>query len=108
MHPFAHKGRSKLIPLEQNRRGSLRYQSQHKHSHPHGRNKVIPSVAEFLSLSPHTLIVCRLGAIAKGNKMFTKNFVFRRIINVVNFLYVSYHSRVLAFFVAIHIGKPLR
>jgi hypothetical protein len=76
MHPFAHKGRSELIPLEQNRKGSLRYQSQHKHSHPHGRNKVIPSVAEFLTVSPHTLIVYRLRAIARGSKVFTKNFFF--------------------------------
>jgi hypothetical protein len=51
MHPFAHKGRSELIPLEQNRRGSLHYQSQHKYSHHQGRNKVIPSVAEFLTVS---------------------------------------------------------
>jgi hypothetical protein len=87
IHPFAHKGRSELIPFEKNRRGSLRYQSQHKYSHPHGRNKVlIRSVAEFLTVSPHTLTVCRLGAIARGSKMFTKNF-FYRIINVVESLY---------------------
>jgi hypothetical protein len=108
MHPFAHKGRSELIPLEQNRRGFLRYQSQHKHSHPHGRNKVIPSVTEFLTVSTHTLTICRLGVISRGSKVFTKKFFFRRIINVVGYLYVSYHSGVLAFFVAIHVGKPLR
>jgi hypothetical protein len=76
MHPFAHKGRSELIPFEQNRRGTLCYQSQHTHSHPHGRNKVIPSVAEFLTVFPHTLTVCRLGAIARGSKVFTKKFFF--------------------------------